>query len=212
MRFIKPLVALTSILLAISTISQAQHPTTGSRPGTHNGPFGFYKGMTQQEVLSLLGSSNVKIKSPERITAYTAPKPHHEFEMYYLYFAPKHGLLKIIALGKSTQGDAGGEEVRSRFESLKNALTNSYGDSEDQDYLKRGSMWKRPQDFMMSLYKEERVYESTWKPQNKPNNIDFIRLSIVGEGPSKGYLRLSYELEGWDDYVDARDKQDDSNL
>lgn len=196
------------ILVGVLPIwAQSNNPSNAS---THDGPFGFYRGMTQEQVVALLGTSNIEKRTPEAMSVNTAPKPHSAFEAYFLYFSPKEGLLKIVASGKTISNDPLGSEIKGQFGRVKAALTGIYGTSKDFDYLHDGAIWTEPADYMMSLHKEERVLASFWDIKGNPNRISGIELEGAGLNRTDGYLMLSYEFEGWGKYLDEKKAKQDS--
>jgi hypothetical protein len=137
----------------------------------------------------------------------TVPKPYPEFEEYVLFFSRKDGLLKIIALGKDISTSAEGTELRDDFSKLREILTQHYSSPQDLDFVKGDpdSPVAEPDNFMLSLLEKERDLSSVWPPQNGAklsDGISGIVLEALPEHLDTGYLRLTYEFDGWDDYVD----------
>lgn len=197
-------------LIVVGALPVWTQSSTPSNTSTHDGPFGFYRGMTQEQVVALLGTSAIEKRMPEIMSVTTAPKPHKDFEAYFLYFSPKEGLLKVAAYGKIISDDPLGSEIRSNFERVKTALTGIYGTSKSYDYLHEGAIWTDPADYMMSLHKQERVLASFWDTKGNPNHISGIELKATGINRTEGNLLLSYEFEGWDNYVDEKKAKQDS--
>jgi hypothetical protein len=103
---------------------------TSSAPA---GPFGLERGMSKQQVISIIGQSSVLSEDPAygEIRTRTVPKPHSYFEIYDLYFSPTIGLVRIDAVGKDIQSSGGGAAVKDQFDALHAALTETYGPGED---------------------------------------------------------------------------------
>lgn len=175
------------------------------------GPFGFEYGMTQEQVVKLVGRTAVKeIKpvdgSPDIVLVElnTAPKPHPLFESYLLYITPDKGLMKISALGKDVQTNPFGTELHDQFMETRDAVAKIYGTADTIDTLLHGSIWSDPQDWMMGLIKKERLLSAFWNLKSAPvNHITVIGLDGYGLSTERGYLKLSYEFEGWEGAVDA---------
>lgn len=62
---------------------------------------------------------------------------------------------------------------------------------------------------MMGLLKEERVLLSYWE-KGLPNHIHLIALETKALSNEKGYVVLSYEFDGWDEYADELKKKQDT--
>src|ERR1035437_1964643 len=89
---------------------------------------------------------------------------------------PDEGLLKISALGNDIRTNGFGEEVRESFKTILDAVSETYGKPEDVfDYVKHGSIWKEPEDWMMGLLKKERTLDAYWTKGPFPNRIHSMR-------------------------------------
>jgi hypothetical protein len=199
------------ILIALSTVALAQEST---------GPFGLHRGMTREQVLQIVGKDAriVDVKAdPDTLLLNRVPKSHPAFEYYGLFFSPTDGLLKIVASGKIISTNVFGEALLNSFIEIRDALSKNYGQMENLDYLKSGSIWTDPQDWMMGLSKGERKLAAIWglaetgnlsdlRQMDLPNRILGIMLEATAMSQDKGNLVLSYEFEGWNEYVDANRK------
>jgi hypothetical protein len=164
------------------------------------GSFGFEAGMSKDQVLRLVGQSAVKEVDGDRLVLTTAPTPHASFEYYVLWVSPERGLVKVGALGKNIKTSRYGDEITSAFTEIQNSITKGYGTPKTWDYLKAGSTWNEPQDWMTGLEKKERVLASYWKFTTSPNHIDNIMLEAMAQSLEEGYLMLTYEFDGFDKY------------
>jgi hypothetical protein len=172
-----------------------------------NGPFGLHRGMTQQEVIQIIGKDAIKETKGDIVRLIRVPKPHSAFESYDLIFSPKDGLLKIIALGIDIRTNGFGEAVHQAFKEIRDAVSQSYGKPDiDLDYLKDGSIWKEPEDWTMGLLKDERTLACAWK-MALPNRNYGVVLEAKALSNAKGYLTLMYEFDGWNEYVDSLKKK-----
>jgi hypothetical protein len=122
-----------------------------------------------------------------------------------LLFSPKQGLLKIFAIGDDISTNDFGSEVRDAFATIQNAVSKTYGQPEVFDHLKAGSIWGEPRDWSMGLLKKERTLAAYWNQKsNTPNHINLVGLTAVGLTTQSGYIRLSYEFEGFEAYADSK--------
>jgi hypothetical protein len=177
-----------------------------------NGPFGLHRGMTKAEVISIIGRDAVTKDLPNPlggslITVNTAPKPFREFEIYQLYFSRADGLLKIVALGRDIDTSEDGSEVRDQYASLRTQLTSIYGAPKDIDFVKESSneLMSKPENFMLGLLDKERELSCFWSSSDATklkDNINGVVLEARSLRLNVGYLELSYEFTGWENYVD----------
>ena len=177
------------------------------------GPFGLERGMTREQIIHLVGANNVEQSSSkgDTLVLNTVPKPHPAFELYKLYVSPADGLLKISALGEDIRTNGFGEAVRIEFSAMREAICSNYGQpSRDYDFIRSGSLWTEPQDWTMGLLKQDRDLESYWMSVGVkmgtlelPNKINVITLNARVTSLERGYLRLNFEFDGWDAYLDS---------
>jgi hypothetical protein len=195
------------VLCSVAVVGYAQEAT---------GPFGLHRGMAKDEVVKLVGKDAVKktegiLGQPpsraEKVELLTVPRPHAAFESFTLMFSAKDGLLKIIAYGKDIRTNGFGEAVRTSFDELRDAVSQTYGKpGKSIDFVRTGSIWHEPEDFMMGLLKEERNLAVMWDTA-LPNSIHAIVLEANALSRDKGYLTLTYEFQGWGEFVDEMKKK-----
>lgn len=156
------------------------------------GPFGFEKGMTQEQVIKLVGRAAVKeIKnvdgSPDIVIVElnTAPKAHPSFESYRLFITPEKGIVKIVALGTDINTNSFGAEVHNQFIETRDAIARIYGSGETLDSLISGSIWSEPRDRMMGLLKKERILSGFWNLKSAPVN----HITVIGARRLWPFLR-----------------------
>lgn len=172
-------------------------------------PFGFHYGSSKADVIKQLGNSAVTKVSQDgvAVTFKTAPKPHPDFEAYTLFFSPTQGLLKVIAVGKDIETGDDGAELRKAYGGLKSGLEAKYGQPQDLDNCKEEGVACEARFFMMELKQNNRNLFSIWQAEKTG-----IILEAKALGINKGYLVLSYEFQGWNEFVDNLNKKKDSVL
>jgi hypothetical protein len=175
---------------------------------SQDGPFGFHRGMTKEEVVRLVGAGAVMANrnddDNDMLRLRSAPKPYESFEEYDLKFSPT-GLVKVFAVGKDIRTSSYGSEVRESFTQIQEALTQTYGKpSNTFDHLRYGSIWNEPRDWMMGLLKKERTLDYFWMTGPYPNGITSIELEANALSSEKAYIVLSYEFEGFHEYNQQR--------
>jgi hypothetical protein len=167
-----------------------------------SGPFGLHRGLTQEQVIRIVGKDAIKETNGDTLRLLRVPKPHPAFEFYSLIFSPKDGLLKIVAYGKDIRTNGFGEAVHDSFIEIRDAISKTYGQPKfTLDRVKAGSIWKEPEDWMMGLLKEERGLTTAWD-SGLPNHIQDIVIEASALSQEKGFLRIVYEFDGWNQYVD----------
>lgn len=172
------------------------------------GPFGLSKGMSLSQI-----DKNAK-KTSENTYNVKVPKPNPEFELYLAQVSPKHGLIKIIAVGKTHTVNAFGDALKDVFNAYEEKLKNIYGKNRKFDFVKSGSIWDEDKYWMMGLLKEERYHRAFWSQENGSSlkeDIQTISLDTIASDTSSGYIRLIYEFSGFDEFLDEiKSKKDDT--
>ena len=118
------------------------------------GPFGLGMGQSLDEL-----SKQMSLKKTKEFlfTASTAPRPHPDLQIYQLIVTPQHGLCKVGAVSRTFNTNVYGTAFLAKFDEIESALSEKYGKSDRQDFLRSGSIWNEPKDWMMGLRKQERV-------------------------------------------------------
>ena len=172
------------------------------------GPFGFEYGMSRADIVKAVGKDAVLKEDGDVMMLSTAPKPHPDFSVYMVMVSPDKGLLKIVALTPMIATNVFGEALHAKYDGVQKSLTEVYGTGKSADLVREGSLWTDPQDFMMGLMKEDRVLETVWLFQQPKNHIVGMVLEATARSTEEGRLTLSYEFEGFSDYMKAKkDKQ-----
>ena len=159
------------------------------------GPFGLSMGAKKSTFTGLenLEKDLYKIKN--------APKPHSHFQYYVLKIGDKSGLCAIRAIGKTIDTNRYGTKLKSEFEEMKELLTKKYKKGKTYDFLRSGSIWNEPEDFMTGLTKKERYLAAIWdaKEESKlPSNLKNVSLNAAGLNTEKGVIILEYNFSNID--------------
>ncbi|QEI06071.1 hypothetical protein FXN63_09660 [Pigmentiphaga aceris] len=161
-----------------------------------SGPFGLRQGMTKAEIEKLVKLE--RIRDSLSYSTDTLPVPHSAFSRYLLKISATHGLCSVIAIGHEKRTDSFGESLHQDFTKLKDALTARYGKPEMHiDGVRRGSIWKNPEDFMMGLLNEERMLDTLWessKTKPLPASLYSVRLSAAAKSPVVAQIGLGYHF------------------
>lgn len=189
---------LIAALLAISIPAQA-------------GPFGLDMGTP---LVELNKQMKLKLEITGVYSTPSVPKGHLDFGGYQLIVTPAQGLCKIVAYSQVISTSVYGTELASKFSSLESALSSKYGKPKKFDFLKGGSIWKEPRDWMAGLLKKERMLVSYWtmKDSDLPEGIQEIQLKAVAISTEEARVTLGYEFKNFDQCSVSLKAQIDSPL
>ena len=172
------------------------------------GPFGLDFGMTLEQVKSV---ATIDKQSPtlDSIIPYvhwiTPAKKSSYFDTYMIEISPQFGLFEIIASGNIIESDEYGEKIRNEFNKVKDIISQTYGPpTNESDYLKSGSIWSEPCDWLTALRKGERVYKTSWSVDDGlslPAPLGVISLGIHFLYDNECYLELDYQPTWFGDAV-----------
>jgi hypothetical protein len=168
--------------------------------------FGFKAGMTRQELIAALGAQSLKNDDHDDGLTFTrAPNPHPDFDEYFCVVSPKTGLVKVIAAGENITTDNLGSELKEKLSEVQAAITKTYGPPKSTyDFLNEGSIWNQPEDWMMGLLKKDRTVATYWIFPTPQDHIAAISVEAVPLNRETGYILVSYEFDGFHEYVTSR--------
>jgi len=157
------------------------------------GPFGLDMGMTLEQVTAVCETAPVSVGN--NLYKVTPPKPHQAFETYIVQISLKYGVFFIKAIGKRLNTSVYGTELKSAFTQLVTSLEKTYGSAKTYDFLRPGSIWDEPNDWMMALRKQERFLAAYW--EEKPEGLyqgDILNLGVMVDAVSTetGLFFLEY--------------------
>ncbi|WP_157616976.1 hypothetical protein [Rhodanobacter sp. Soil772] len=159
--------------------------------------FGLEPGATFEQINRV---AELKLVSPYTYSTSKLPNGNVAFDDYRLLITPNQGLCKITAWTPDISSSSYGDRVRDVFSNLFDALTVKYGNSKKYDFLRSGSIWDEPEDWMMGLAKEERSLVAFWdlkENSSLPDSIKAISLAAHAAGPNHGIIELSYEFNNF---------------
>jgi|SaaInlStandDraft_1057018.scaffolds.fasta_scaffold167151_1 hypothetical protein len=163
-----------------------------------SGPFGTSEGMTKSD----LGiTSSTKEISLYKYQLTDLPKTSSLFEAYVVQVTPKNGLCYLKAVGVTVSSSRYGEGVRNMFDRVNAALSKKYTSGNLQDFLRTGSIWDEPEDFMMGLNKKERILAGYYDEEEGSvmvENIEKAYLRALALSNDKGYVVVDYYFENHD--------------
>ena len=194
-----------------AVVSVADHPSAIKSSAASNlpTPFGFRYGSSKDDIIKQLGGSSVVKTSGNQVTFKTAPSPHPEFDLYNLIFSPRQGLLKVVAYSKDIQTSDDGSELRDAFDRLKSGLETKYGPSKKVDSCKGSDVDCESQFYMMQLMEKNRSLFALWADSPSAGNTGIV-IEARALGINKGFIAITYEFPGWDQFVDEQDSKKNS--
>ena len=142
--------------------------------------------------------------SPNLYQTTEVPKQSSLFESYVLQSTKETGLCFVKGIGTDIATDDFGSRIKSEFDGLEELLERKYGPSTDEyDFVRVGSLWDDPQDFMMVLLKNERYLASVWDNEdgaNLPNNLEMLTVYASAISTDEGYLSVEYYFRNYDEF------------
>jgi hypothetical protein len=151
-------------------------------------PFGFKRGMTKAEIIAAVGSKSVDKDEGDALFLATAPNPHPDFAAYVIFVSPSTGIAKVTGTSRKFQTNSFGESIQEKFKDFATALDSSYGQAKIYDYLKVGSIWDQPQEWMMGLLKEERTLVAYWSVGDSVTIME----QAEADSMDSGYMTVAY--------------------
>lgn len=179
------------------------------------GPFGLSQGMSLAEVqkqgpFALVPSEQFLYRTT------TIANGHQDFKRYTAVITPETGLCRIRASGRDITTSVYGSELLRKHQELVDALTEKYGKPSNKfDYLKAGSIWKDPNDWMLALLRGERVLKWFWtdKEGSKlPDSLDGISVTAHALSQNEGYIELAYDFKNVTRCSELRATKKNANL
>lgn len=158
-------------------------------PCSFAGPFGVEMGMKK---------ADLKIKREIKngyFVLQDVPKPHSAFTIYLAAIAPKAGVFMIKGMGRDIETSVYGTALHTAFTDMISKLEERYGKHLTLDYLKSGSIWDEPKDFMTAVKKRERLLMAKWarsEGSTMPDEIEAVGLAGKAKSRNKGHLIIEY--------------------
>lgn len=190
-----------NISLQTPNASQTSTAPTKSEPSLPpgNGPFGLEEGLSKENIEQMIGQPLVLVEGTKNLyLTQSMPKENDSFEKYALLISPKVGLCQIRALGRDIATDSFGIALQGKFNDLRDLLNSIYGRGKTSDFLLTGSIWKDPQDWMMSLNKKERALATEWSERSDAMvKSKLIEIDMEARAPSSqsGYIFLQHTFD-----------------
>lgn len=127
------------------------------------------------------------------------PQFHAVFDRYTVV-APseKAGVCLVRAVSKSFPRDRYGGAARTAFALTVRQLTEEYGPpNRTVDSLKDGAHWTGATEWVMAVYRNERVYQAEWRPAGGAplkDNVAGLLLRVLAAETDRAYISLEYRF------------------
>lgn len=158
-----------------------------------SGPFGLEMGQS----LDGLDVSQQDELPSGLYMAHALPKSHSAFQVYFLKTSPETGLCQIQAVSKDINASAYGIELKRKFEEIRDQISKVYGNADTSDFLRYGSIWNEPREWMTAVRKKQRVLQASWDQESGADlkdGITLILLTTSVKSSDTGNLYLQYEF------------------
>lgn len=179
-------------------------PPEPRQPGSERPtPFGLHVGMSLAQVTTAVGGEKNIKEVKNQWYGLTVPV-ETDFTDIFATISPETGLCKIAAM-VTFPANQSGDQVRLKFSGVRNLLVAKYGEpNKEYDFLHVGALYHDENEFMWSLYKEERTLAMDWVLKGG----DSIMLEAKALDQRTGLIVLSYEYQPeFDKWKAQRDKQ-----
>lgn len=164
-----------------------------------DGPFGLSMGLSKAQIERLTGGPLKPVAGQsDGYETTKVPRGLDGIESYVLNILPKAGLCRILAIGVDINTSSHGVEVKAAFDRLAGLLDAAYGKHTTYDFLRSGSIWDEPEDWMAGLMRNERVLQAAWdvaEGSTMKNGVSEILLDAHGLRSDRGYLNIQYKFD-----------------
>lgn len=131
------------------------------------------------------------------------PKPHPAFEGYMVRATPEHGVYWIKAYTDIVYTPVYGDGLRRKTDEIADQIESVYGTCTQKfDFLRSGSIWDEPEDWMAGLNKKERYYLYSWDAEKAPalipRKIESLQVAAMALANDKGVVLIEYTGTSYD--------------
>ena len=190
-----------STLPDLSQQVPATQPAPDGQPPQQEalGPFGLSRGMSRAAIEAAIDSTlQPRNDQAHLYTTATVPRPLERVDFYVLLVLPNAGLCQIRVIGITVNSSSHGVELRNEYLRVRDALQEVYGTFGEADYLRTGSIWDEPEDWMMAVRRRERILQAAWDAEEGStmrNNVKQILLGVSALNTSSGWITLQYQFD-----------------
>ena len=130
------------------------------------------------------------------------PKAGKVFEDYSVTYHKDTGICKIHVTTPIIITNPAGDKVKTTFNAIKNENDRIYGTGQLYDRLDAGSTLTKPEDWMASIAKDQRLFGAIWsrsKGLKMAGNVDRVTLMTYASDVNIGFLIARYEFSNYPD-------------
>ena len=156
-------------------------------------PFGLRQGMSVEELgaaATPLGGGMYKLTS--------VPVPHPAFEFYVAQVSPRTGMCYVKGVGRQVRTNAYGAELRSRFASIRDEISATFGRYRTVDMLLSDSIWAGPRDWMAALAERQRLLFAQWNTDTRATlrpHLTTVFVAANAKTSDSGYVVVEYYFD-----------------
>lgn len=191
MKCARTLATLAAMIVAGALTGYGQQNNDPSTPEAT--PFGLRQGMSVEELgaeATPIGDGMYKLTS--------VPVPHPGFEFYVAQVSPRTGVCYVKGIGKQVRTTGDGAELRSRFTSIRDEISASYGRYRSVDMLLSDSMWAGPRDWMAALAERQRLFFAQWNTDTRATlrpHLTTVFVAANAKTSETGYVVVEYYFD-----------------
>jgi hypothetical protein len=181
-----------AVAVAVAVFVSVIAASVNAQPGPDSNeamPFGLKKGMTNAQ----LGAT--ELSKPGFYKLVQVPKPHPDFEAYIVQVGPTTGLCWVKGVGKNVSTSVYGSELKVAYNDLRDQVGATYGQYEEMDFLRAGSIWDEPKDWTMAMLKKERYLMSTWKTGILKPGLKMVGVNVSVLSRDTGFVNVEYYFD-----------------
>ena len=122
---------------------------------------------------------------------------HSLFDALIVYWTPATGVCKVAGFHNIVQPDEYGDAHKHAYERFSGYVEEKYGNPSEQfDFLREGSIWEEPRDWLAGLRTNERTLASYWiasEGVSLPDTLESISVVVVEDA-----ITVRYEFENFE--------------
>jgi hypothetical protein len=127
----------------------------------------------------------------------TVPKPHPDFTEYAILAPAQIGICVVTARVAAIDNSSFGDKARSKAGEIADQISRNYGAARAIDTLKPGSIWSKPNDWLMGISVGERRYAFYWHQNTgatMKNDVEFVSLEVEAANRNVADLQLRFQF------------------
>lgn len=157
-------------------------------------PFGFKMG----DPVSKYPQCVVYEERPTLFNCKTASKPHPDMDFYIVEATPQTGICFVKGVGSDISATLSGYEVKAKVDRLHDQIAKRYGvRGELINFVEPGSIWDKPENFMMALSRKEVTY--AWRGEELAENVKIFWVGARAGDTNVAYPVVEFYYSNYDE-------------